>query len=96
MLRSTRKLAFLLVLGAIALLAFATTADLLPHQHDSGASERVCPVCHPSVAGMQPAELKLPSLSDQSWIVVIPEYFSVFSTPVRLSPSRAPPLESIS
>jgi hypothetical protein len=90
MLRHSRKLAFVLVIGAIALLAFATTADLLPHQHDS-VSERVCPLCHPSVAGMQPAELKLPSLSDHAWIIVIPEYFSVFSTPVRFFPPRAPP-----
>jgi hypothetical protein len=95
MLRRTRKLAFVLALGAIALLAFATTADLLPHQHDS-VNERVCPLCHPQIAGMQPAELKLPELSNHSWIVVISDYFSVFSTPVRLSPARAPPLDSIS
>jgi hypothetical protein len=91
MLRYSRKLAFVLALGAIALLAFATTADLLPHQHESNLSERVCPVCHPSVAGMQPAGLKLPALSDHSWIVIISEYLSVFSTPVRLAPPRAPP-----
>lgn len=92
MLRRSRKLVFFLVVGAIALLAFATTADLLPHQHDNSASERVCPICHPQVTGMQPAELKLPALSDHCWTVTIPEYLSVFATPVRLSPSRAPPL----
>jgi hypothetical protein len=91
MLRRTQKLAFVLALGAIALLAFATTADLLPHQHDSSASERVCPLCHPPLAGMQPAELKLPSLSEHSWTVVISEYLSVFSARVRLSSPRAPP-----
>jgi hypothetical protein len=91
MLRRTRKLAFVLALGAIALLVFATTADLLPHQHDS-VGERVCPLCHPPIAGMQPAELKLPSLSDLSWAVAISEYVSVITTPVRFSASRAPPL----
>ncbi len=90
MFRGTLKLASILALGAIALLVFATTADLLPHRHDD-ASERVCPLCHPPLAGMQPTELKLPSLSEHSWAVVISEYLSVFSTRVRLSPPRAPP-----
>jgi len=90
MLRGTRKLAFVLALGAIALLVFATTADLLPHQHDS-VNERVCPLCHPQIAGLQPTELKLPALSDHSWTVIVSEYFSAFAAPVRLAPSRAPP-----
>jgi hypothetical protein len=87
----SQKFVFVLALAAIALLAFATTADLLPHRHDN-LSERICPLCHPPLAGLRPAALKLPSLSDLSWAVKTSSLIS-FAAPVILgSSSRAPPL----
>jgi hypothetical protein len=90
MLPRIRKFVFVLALGAVALLAFAATSDLLPHQHDN-ASERVCPLCHPPVAGLQPIGLKLPALSDLSWTVTISDYLSVPASSNRRASSRAPP-----
>ena len=91
MLQRSQKFIFVLALAAIALLAFTTTADLLPHHHDN-LNERVCPICHPPLMGLQPTALRLPSLTDVSWAL---KAFSAISiiTPVILCPSaRAPPL----
>jgi hypothetical protein len=90
MLRRVQKLVFVLALAAIALLAFSTTAELLPHHHDN-INERVCPICHPPLMGLQPAALKLPSLSTRSWTVNISAYLSVVASPIRLASPRAPP-----
>jgi hypothetical protein len=86
----TQKFTFILALAAIVLLAFTTTAELLPHQHDN-LSERVCPVCHPPLMGLRPAGLRLPSLTDLSWAIVATFSISVHA-PFLLRPSsRAPP-----
>jgi hypothetical protein len=85
-----RKLVFLLALAAIALLAFVTTADLLPHHHDN-LSARVCPICHPPLMGLQPVALKLPTRSTHSWAVNVYAYISVLASPIRHGSPRAPP-----
>jgi hypothetical protein len=86
----TPKFVFVLALAAIALLAFTTTADLLPHHHDN-VNERVCPVCHPPLMGVQPAALRLPSLTDLSWTVVTNSSISAHAPFLLRAPSRAPP-----
>lgn len=91
MLHRTQKFVFLLAFAAIVLLAFATTADLLPHHHHDNLNERVCPICHPPIMGLQPEALKLPSLSKRSWAVHIPVYSSVITSSLRLASPRAPP-----
>jgi len=89
--RRTQKFAFVLALAAIALLAFTTTAELLPHHHDN-LSERACPVCHPPPMGLRPAGLRLPSLTDHSWAIVTTFSISIHA-PFLLRPSsRAPPV----
>jgi len=85
-----QKLVFGLALVAIALVLFATTADVLPHRHDN-VDERVCPICHPPLMGLQPVTLKLPSLSSHSWAVNILVYFSIVASPICHASSRAPP-----
>jgi len=85
-----QKFVFVLALAAIALLAFTTTADLLPHRHDN-LNERVCPVCHPPLMGLQPVGLKLPSLSTHSWAINVYAYISALASPIRHSSPRAPP-----
>jgi hypothetical protein len=89
--RRTQKLAFLLALAAIALLAFSTTVELLPHNHDN-ISERVCPLCHPPLIGLQPATLKLPLQGTHSWLVDIYAYHSIPAAPIRFAFPRAPPI----
>ena len=88
--RRTQKIALVLALAAIALLAFTTTADLLPHHHDT-INERVCPICHPPLMGFQPAVLKLPSQGTRSWAVKISTYLSMVASPIRHTSPRAPP-----
>jgi hypothetical protein len=90
MLRRTQKFVFVLALAAIALLAFTTTADLLPHHH-SNVSERACPICHPPLMGLQPAALKLPSLGTRSWAVNCFAYSAVIPRAIHQSSPRAPP-----
>ena len=85
-----KKLAFVLALAAIALLAFATTADLLPHHHDN-INERVCPICHPPLMGLQPTALTLPSLTDLFCPVVAPSLISFHAPFLIRASSRAPP-----
>jgi len=87
----TQRFAFALALAAIALLAFTTTVELLPHHHDS-VSERVCPICHPPLMGLRPVSLKLPSLSLRSWALIISAYLSVTSSPIRYASPRGPPV----
>jgi hypothetical protein len=89
-LRSTQKLVFVLALAAIALLAFSSTAELLPHHHDN-INERVCPLCHPPLIGLQAASVRLPSLSNRSWAINISDYRGVFVTLVCNASPRAPP-----
>jgi len=79
-----------MALAAIALVLFATTADLLPHRHDN-VDERVCPICHPPLMGLKPVSLRLPSLSSQSWAFNISTYLSVSSSPICHASPRAPP-----
>ena len=79
-----------LALVAIALLAFATTAELLPHHHDN-LSERVCPVCHPPLMGLQPGALRLPSLTNLFWAILATSSISVHTPFLLRSSSRAPP-----
>lgn len=84
------KLVLFLAFAAIALVLFATTADLLPHRHDN-VDERVCPICHPPLVGLRPAALRLPSLTDLRWGVVKRSPISALA-PFRLrASSRAPP-----
>jgi hypothetical protein len=90
MLRRAQKLVFALALAAIALLAFTTTADLLPHHHDN-LNERVCPICHPPLMGLQPVALKLPSQDTHSWAIDIYAYRSIPASPILCASSRAPP-----
>jgi len=91
MLQRGQKFVFVLALAAIALLAFTTTADLLPHHHDN-LNERVCPTCHPPLMGLQPTALRLPSLTHVSWALKASSAISIVA-PVILGPSsRAPPL----
>jgi hypothetical protein len=88
--RRTQKFALVLALAAIALLAFTTTADLLPHHHDN-VDERVCPICHAPLLGLRPTALRLPSLTNLSWAVITTFLISVHA-PFLLRPSsRAPP-----
>ena len=54
--RHIPKFVFVLALVAIAALGFVSTAELLHHHHDN-ISERVCPLCHPPLIGLQPAAL---------------------------------------
>jgi hypothetical protein len=88
--RRTQNLTLILALAAITLLAFTTTIELLPHHHDN-INERVCPVCHPPLMGLQPAALKLPSLSLRSWSVGISVYRSIPPSPIRDASPRGPP-----
>jgi len=89
--RRTQKFALVLALAAIALLAFTTTADLLPHHHDN-VDERVCPICHAPLMGLRPTALRLPSLTNLSWAVIATSSISVHA-PFPLRPSsRAPPV----
>ena len=91
MTKRVQKFAFIVALAAIALLAFTTTADLLPHHHDN-FNERVCPICHSPLMGFQPTALTLPSLTDLSCAVVASSLISVHAPfPIRAS-SRAPPV----
>jgi hypothetical protein len=86
----TPKFVFVLALSAIALLAFTTTADLLPHHHDN-VNERVCPVCHPPLMGVQPAALSLPSLTELSWALFTNSSISAHAPFLLRASSRAPP-----
>jgi hypothetical protein len=86
----TPKFVFVLAIAAIALLAFTTTADLLPHHHDN-VNERVCPVCHPPLMGVRPAGLRLPSLTDLSWAIVPNSSISIRAPFLLRASSRAPP-----
>jgi len=79
-----------LVLAAIALVLFATTADLLPHRHNN-VDERVCPICHPPMMGLRPTALRLPSLRHLSWAVVTGSTISVRAPFLLRASSRAPP-----
>jgi hypothetical protein len=88
--RCTQKFAVVLALAAIALLAFTTTADLLPHHHDK-VDERVCPICHPPLMGLRPIALRLPSLTDLSRAIVPASSISVHSPFLLRASSRAPP-----
>jgi hypothetical protein len=84
------KLVLFLALAAIALVLFATTADLLPHRHDN-VDERVCPICHPPLMGLRPAALRIPSLTDLSWAVTPTSSISVRAPFLLRASSRAPP-----
>jgi hypothetical protein len=84
------KLALCLALVAIALVVFATTADLLPHRHDN-FDERVCPICHPPLMGLRPTALKLPSLANFSWAIAPASSISVRAPFLLRASSRAPP-----
>jgi hypothetical protein len=84
------KLVLFLAFAAIALVLFATTAEVLPHRHDN-VDERVCPICHPPLMGLQPVALKLPSLSLRSWAVNISAYLSFVASPICHASPRAPP-----
>jgi hypothetical protein len=86
----SQKFVFILALAAIALLAFVSTAELLPHHHDN-INESVCPICHPPLMGLQPAALNLPSLTTRSWAVHIPAYRSVVTSPLYQASPRGPP-----
>ena len=86
----THKFVFVLAVAAIALLAFTTTADLLPHHHDN-LNERVCPICHPPLIGLQAAAVELPSLTLHSWATSIYVYCSVVASPILCTSPRAPP-----
>jgi hypothetical protein len=88
--RRTQKFALVLALAAIVLLAFTTTADLLPHHHDN-VNERVCPICHPPLMGLRPTALRLPSLTDLSCAVVATSSISVHAPILLRASSRAPP-----
>jgi hypothetical protein len=90
MLRRTQQLVLVLAVAAIAVLAFATPADLLPHHHDN-INERGCPICNPPFMGLQPAALKLPLRSAPSWSVHVFAFFSIVASPVCLASPRAPP-----
>jgi hypothetical protein len=82
MLQRAQKTVFVLALAAIALLAFSTTAELLPHHHDN-INQSVCPICHPPLMGLQPGALDLPSLSKRTWAVNI----SINQPPNHLDPT---------
>jgi hypothetical protein len=84
------KLVLFLALAAIALVLFATTADLLPHRHDN-VDERVCPICHPPLMGLRHAALRLPSLIELSWAIVTASLISVHAPFLLRESSRAPP-----
>jgi len=79
-----------LALVAIALVVFATTADLLPHRHDN-FDERVCPICHSPLMGLRTTALRIPSLTDLSWAVVTSSSISVRAPFLLRASSRAPP-----
>lgn len=79
-----------LSLAMIALLIFATTYAFPPHHHDN-ISERVCPICHPPMLGLQPTILTLPSLTDLSCAVVTFTSISAHAPLTLRASSRAPP-----
>jgi hypothetical protein len=85
-----QKLVLYLAFAAIALVLFATTADLLPHQHDN-VDERVCPICHPPLMGLRPTALRLPSLTGLTWTVVTASSISARAPFLHRASSRAPP-----
>jgi hypothetical protein len=85
-----QKLVLFLALAAIALVVFATTADLLPHRHDN-VDERVCPICHPPLMGLRPAALRLPLLTGLSWSIAPASLISVHAPFLLRASSRAPP-----
>jgi hypothetical protein len=82
-------LAGLALLG-VALVVFATTADLLPHRHDNN-KESVCPLCHPPLLGLRLTSLRLPSLTGISWAIAPVLVCATLAPCVRLAPSRGPP-----
>jgi hypothetical protein len=84
------KFVLCLAFAAIALVLFATTADLLPHQHDN-VDERVCPICHPPLMGLRPTALRLPPLTDLSWAVVTASSISARAPFLLRASSRGPP-----
>ena len=90
MLQRGQKFVYVLALAAITLLAFTTTADLLPHHHDN-FNERICPICHPPLMGLQPTAVKLPSLTLHSWGTSIYVYRSVVVSLILNASPRAPP-----
>jgi hypothetical protein len=85
-----QKLVLFLAFAAIALVLFATTADLLPHRHDN-VDERVCPICHPPLIGLRQTALRLPALTVLSWAVVTASSMSVHAPFLLRASSRAPP-----
>jgi hypothetical protein len=90
MLQRSQKFVFVLALAAIALLAITTTVDLLPHHHDN-LNERVCPICHPPLMGLQPTALRLPSLTNVSWALKASSAITFIAPVILGSSSRAPP-----
>jgi hypothetical protein len=88
--RRTQNFTLVLALVAMALLAFTTTVELLPHHHDN-INERVCPLCHAPLASLQPAALKLPSPTKRFWVVNIPAFSSVVESPICHASPRGPP-----
>jgi hypothetical protein len=85
-----QKFVFVLALAATALLAFTSTAELLPHHHDN-ITERVCPVCHPPLMGLQPAALRLPSLTGLSWQIFAVSSLALLQPFLLRESSRSPP-----
>ena len=85
-----QKLVLYLAFAAMALVLFATTADLLPHRHDN-VDERICPICHPPLMGLRLTALRLPSLTDLSWAIVTASLISVHAPFLLRESSRAPP-----
>ncbi len=86
-----RKFVFGLAVVAIVFLIFAATADLVPHHHHDNRSERVCPICHAPIMGLQFAALSLPAQADQSWILLFTASIFVYAPFLLRESCRAPP-----
>jgi hypothetical protein len=74
----------------VALLVFATTADLLPHRHDN-VDKRACTIRHLALIGLGPPALKLPLLTGVFWAIATSSSISVHSPFLLRVSFLAPP-----
>jgi hypothetical protein len=86
-----RKFVLGLAVVAIVFLMFAATAELVPHHHNDAQSERVCPICHAPIMGLQPAAISASLQISLPWLLLSVESISVHAPFLSRESCRAPP-----